>query len=222
MKDLGPLRYFLGIEVAFSPKGYFLSRAKYVNEVIHRVSLSDTKISDTPIELNVKVYTIDGVPLNDPTLYRELVGCLVYLMVTRPDLAYAIHVVNQFVSTPRCTHCTALVQILRYFRGTIFQGLLLSYTSSLELVAYADADWAGDITDRKFIFSFRMFLGDSLITWKSKKQTVVAYSIAEAEYRPMTHVTVEIHPQSDSILFPFVSLALQLAFFTKIHTTARF
>ncbi|GMP41874.1 hypothetical protein CsSME_00011821 [Camellia sinensis var. sinensis] len=169
MKDLGPLQYFLGIKVASSPKGYFLSQAKYANEVSHRVGLTDTKVSDTPIELNVKLNSIDGVPLDDPTLYCEHVGCLVYLTVTRPDLAYAVQVVSQFVSAPRSTHWAALVRVLRYLRGTIFQGLLLSSTSSLDLVAYADSDWAGDVTDRKSTSGFCVFLGDSLISWKSKK-----------------------------------------------------
>ncbi|XP_028122790.1 uncharacterized protein LOC114319917 [Camellia sinensis] len=141
MKDLVPLRYFLGIEVVSSPKGYFLSQAKYANEVIHRASLTDTKISDTLIELNVKLNSTDGVPLDDPTSYREL-----------------------FVFAPRSTHWATLVRILRYLRGTIFQGLLLSSTSSLDLVAYADSDWAGDVTDRKSISGFYMFLGDSLIS----------------------------------------------------------
>ncbi|XP_028065976.1 uncharacterized protein LOC114268945 [Camellia sinensis] len=110
MKDLGLLQYFLGNEVTSSPNGYFLSQAKYANEIIHRA---------------------------DPTLYRELVVCLVYLMVTRPDLAYVVHVVSQFVSAPRSTQWAALIQILRYLRGTTFQGLLLSSTSSLDLVTYA-------------------------------------------------------------------------------------
>ncbi|XP_028069541.1 uncharacterized protein LOC114272071 [Camellia sinensis] len=128
MKDLGPLRYFLGIEVASSSKGYFLSLAKYANEVIHRASLTDIKISDIHIELNVKLNTTDGVLLDNPTLYRELVDCLVYRTVTHPDLAYVVHVVSQFVSVPRSPHWAALVRILHYLLSTIFQDLLSSST----------------------------------------------------------------------------------------------
>ncbi|XP_028114597.1 uncharacterized protein LOC114312561 [Camellia sinensis] len=157
MKNLGPLRYFFGIEVASSPKGYFLSQAKYANEVIHRAGLTDTKLSDTPIELNVKLNTTDGVPLDDPTLYRKLVGCLVYLTVTRPDLAFVVHVVSQFVSARRSTYSAALLRILRCLRSTIFQGLLFFSTSSLDLVAYADADWAGDVNDRKSTSGFCIY-----------------------------------------------------------------
>ncbi|XP_028088676.1 uncharacterized protein LOC114289208 [Camellia sinensis] len=164
MKDLGPLQYFLGIEVASSPKGYFLSQVKYANEVIHHVGLTDTKVFDTPTKLNVKLNSTDGVPLDDLILYRELVGCLVYLTVTRPDLAYAVHVVSQFVFAPRSPHWATLVQILHHLRGTIFQGLLLSSTFSLDLVAYADSDWASDVTDCKSMPGFYMFLADSLIS----------------------------------------------------------
>ena len=95
---MGPLRYFLGIEVAFSLKGYFLSQAKYADEVLHRVGLTDSKVFDTPIELNVKMNSTDGVPFDDPTLYREFVDYLVYLTVTCPDFAYAVHIISQFVS----------------------------------------------------------------------------------------------------------------------------
>ncbi|XP_028062241.1 uncharacterized protein LOC114265622 [Camellia sinensis] len=152
MKDLGPLRYFFGIE------------------------------------LN----TTDGVSLDDPTLYHEFVGCLVYLTVTHPDLAYVVHVISQFVSTPCSLYWAVLVQILRYLRDTILQDLLLSSTSSLDLMAYADADWAGDVTDRKSTSGFCLFLGDSLISWKSKKQTVVASSTTEAEYYAMAHAIAEV------------------------------
>ncbi|XP_028105341.1 uncharacterized protein LOC114304378 [Camellia sinensis] len=88
IKDLGSLQCFLGIKITSSPKSYFLFQARYTNEVIHHADLTDTKISDTPIKLNVKLNTTDGIPLDDPTLYREFMGYLVYLTVTRFDLAY--------------------------------------------------------------------------------------------------------------------------------------
>ncbi|CAL5429371.1 unnamed protein product [Camellia sinensis] len=192
MKDLGFLRYFLGIEVATSPTGYLLSQTKYARDILSRANLTDEKIVDTPLELHAKFSASDGVPLEDPTLYRELVGCLVYLTVTRPDISYAVHILSQFVSAPRSTHWAALLRTLRYLRGTLLQCLLLSASSDLTLRAYADADWAGDISDRKSTSGLCVFLGDSLISWKSKKQSVVARSTAEAEYRAMAYATSEI------------------------------
>jgi hypothetical protein len=192
MKDLGPLRYFLGIEVASSSDGYLLTQTKYATDILHRAQLTDDKVVDTPIELHAKFSPSDGVPLADPTEYRELVGCLVYLTVTRPDISYAVHVISQFVCAPRSTHWAALLRILRYVRGTMFQCLHLSSSSALTLMAYADADWAGDPSDRKSTSGYCVFLGDSLISWKSKKQSVIARSTAEAEYRAMAHATSEV------------------------------
>ncbi|XP_058220572.1 uncharacterized mitochondrial protein AtMg00810-like [Rhododendron vialii] len=125
------------------PIGYLLDQFKYATDIIHRARLTDYKIVDTPLELHAKFSPSDGVPLEDPTEYREL--CL-----------------------------------------------LLSSTSSLTFQAYADADWAGDISDRKSTSGFCIFLGDSLISWKSKKQSVVARSTVGAEYRTMAHATSEI------------------------------
>ncbi|KAL5799508.1 hypothetical protein ACOSQ4_032392 [Xanthoceras sorbifolium] len=192
MKDLGSLRYFLGIEVAVSPKGYLLSQSKYTTEILERAPLTDTRTADTPSELNARYSPSDGTPLSDPTLYRTIVGSLVYLTITRPDIAYAVHIVSQFVASPTTIHWAAVLRILRYLRGTIFQSLLLPSTSSLQLRAYSDADWAHDSTDRKSVTGFCIFLGDSLISWKSKKQTVVSKSSTEAEYRAMASTTTEI------------------------------
>ena len=192
MKDLGTLRYFLGIEVAYSPRGYLLSQSKYIANILEQAHLSDTRIKDTPLEHNVRYTSSDGVPLSDPTLYRTLVGSLVYLTITRPDIAYAVHVVSQFVASPTTVHWAAVLRILRYLRGTQFQSLLFPSSSSLELRAYSDADWGGDSTDRKSTTGFCIFLGDSLISWKSKKQAVVSRSSTEAEYRAMASTTAEI------------------------------
>ena len=192
MKDLGSLRYFLGIEVAYSPRGYLLSQSKYVADILERARLTDNKTVDTPIEVNAKYSSSDGLPLSDPTLYRTVVGSLVYLTITRPDIAYAVHVVSQFVASPTTVHWAAVLRILRYLRGTVFQSLLLPSTSSLELRAYSDADHGSDPTDRKSVTGFCIFLGDSLISWKSKKQSIVSQSSTEAEYRAMASTTKEI------------------------------
>ncbi|KAK3010459.1 hypothetical protein RJ639_010668 [Escallonia herrerae] len=192
MKDLGLLRYFLGIEVAYSPKGYLLSQTKYANDILSRAKLTEVKVVDTPLELNVKLCLTDSTPLDDATLYRQIVGSLVYLTITRPDVAYAVHVVSQFVSAPRSVHWSAVVHILRYIHGTLSRGLLISSSPDLTLSAYSDADWAGDVSDRRSTTGFCIFLGDFLISWKCKKQSVVSRSSSEVEYRAMANTTAEI------------------------------
>ena len=192
MKDLGPLRYFLGIEVASSEKGYLLSQSKYTADIIERARLTDTRIVDSPLEVNARYTPSDGTPLPDPALFRSVVGSLVYLTITRPDIAYVVHIVSQFISSPTSIHWAAVMRIIRYLRGTLYQSLLFSSTSSLELRAFSDADWAGDPTDRKSTTSYCVFLGDSLISWKSKKQDAVSRSSTEAEYRAMASTTCEI------------------------------
>ncbi|XP_068640193.1 secreted RxLR effector protein 161-like [Aristolochia californica] len=147
---------------------------------------------DSPIELNHRLGPTDGDLLFDVTRYREVVGSLVYLTVTRPDITYVVHVASQFASAPRTTHWTVVLRILRYLCGTVHHGLLLSSTSDLVLTGYSDADWAGDPTDRKSTTGYCIFLGNSLVAWKSKKQSVVSRSSVEAEYRAMASITAEL------------------------------
>ncbi|XP_050920474.1 uncharacterized mitochondrial protein AtMg00810-like [Lathyrus oleraceus] len=164
MKDLGTLYYFLGIEVAYSPRGYLFFQSKYIANILEHTRLSNTKVINSHLKLNVKYDPSDGVPLSDPTLYRTLVDNLVYLTITRPDIAYHVHVVSQFVVSPTIVHWEALLRICSYLRGTRFQSLLFPSPSSLELRAYSDADWRDNPTDRNSITIFCAFLGDSLIS----------------------------------------------------------
>jgi hypothetical protein len=136
--------------------------------------------------------THDGEPLFDATLYRQLVGSLVYLTVTRLDIFYVVHIVSEFMAAPRSLHYAAVLRILRYLKGTLFHGLHFSSQSSLTLQAYSDADWAGDLTDRRSATGYCFLLGDSLISWRSKKQSVVARSSTEAEYRALADTTAEL------------------------------
>jgi hypothetical protein len=192
MKDLGPLSYFLGLEVSSSSDGYYLTQAKYTSDLISRAGITNSMIVDTPIEYNNRLNTHDGEPLPDATLYRQLVGCLVYLTVTRPDISYAVHIVSQFMAAPQSLHYIVVLQILRYLKGTLFHGLHFSSQSSLTLQAYSNANWAGDPTDRRSTTGYCFLLGDSLISWRSKKQSVVARFSTETEYRALADTTAEL------------------------------
>uniref|UniRef100_A0A2N9FCF5 Reverse transcriptase Ty1/copia-type domain-containing protein n=1 Tax=Fagus sylvatica TaxID=28930 RepID=A0A2N9FCF5_FAGSY len=141
MKDLGHLSYFLGFEITSSDDGFYLIQVKYSSDLLSRAGLTDHKIVDTPIELNARLTASSGELLPDPTLYRQLVGGLVYLRVTRPDISYTVHQVSQFMSAPQSTYYAAVLRILRYLKGTLFHGLHFSAQSPLILRTYSNADW---------------------------------------------------------------------------------
>ncbi|KAJ9536770.1 hypothetical protein OSB04_un000074 [Centaurea solstitialis] len=131
MKDLGKLHYFLGLEVLSDSSGTYLCQAKYISDLLSKAAVSDNKVASTPLEHNLHLAPNSGPPLQDPTRYRQLVGSLVYLTVTRPDIAYAVHTVCQFMATPCSDHYVVVIRILRYLKGTMFHGLHFSSKSSL-------------------------------------------------------------------------------------------
>jgi hypothetical protein len=131
ISDLGPLRYFFGIEISSTPEGFFLSQEKYIQDLFNRSSLTDYQTAETPMELNVHLTPTDGEPLEYPTRYRHIVRSLVYLGVTRPDISYFVHILSQFISAPTQIHYSHLLCVLRYPRGTISRHLFFSCSSSL-------------------------------------------------------------------------------------------
>ncbi|PRQ56213.1 putative RNA-directed DNA polymerase [Rosa chinensis] len=193
MKDLGELKYFLGIEVARGREGIYLCQRKYVLDLLTETGLLDCRPVDTPIEQNhcLAEYP-DQVPA-DRARYQRLVGRLIYLAHTRPDVAYAVSVVSQFMHNPSESHMDAVMRILKYLKSAPGRGVLFSkHSNILEVCGFTDADWAGNITDRRSTSGYFTFVGGNLVTWKSKKQKVVARSSAEAEYRGMAHGVCEL------------------------------
>ena len=112
MKDLGHLSYFLGLEITHSTDGLYITQVKYASEILSRAGLTDSKTIDTPVEFNARLTPSGGKPLSNPSLYRRLVGSLVYLTVTRPDIFYAIHQVSQYLSAPQSPHYASVLRIL--------------------------------------------------------------------------------------------------------------
>jgi hypothetical protein len=192
MKNLGGLKYFLGIEVARSNQGIFLSQRKYILDLLSEVGLLECKPAETPIVQNHKLGEHpDQVPTNKER-YQRLVGKLIYLSHTRPDIAYAVSVVSQFMHNPSDEHMDAVIRILQYLKSSPGKGLMFSKNDHLKVEGYMDADWAGNISDRKSTSGYFMFVGGNLVTWRSKKQNVVALSSAEAEFRGMAKGLCEL------------------------------
>ncbi|CAL2259305.1 unnamed protein product [Prunus armeniaca] len=234
MKDLGSLKYFLGVEVTRSKHGLFLSQRKYVMDLLADTGMLNCKPADTPIVGNHKlgVY-VDQVPTNRER-YQRLVGRLIYLSLTRPDIAYAVSVASQFMHSPSEDHIAAVMRILSYLKSAPGRGLLFKKNGHLDMEGYTDADYAGNITDRRSTSGYFTFVGGNLVTWYNKKQNVVSRSSAESEYRGIAqgsafeiannpvqhdrtkHVEVDRHfikekLEQKLISIPFVPLLEQLA-----------
>lgn len=191
MSDLGPLHHFLGMHVQSCDGGLFLSQKQYMLDILARAGMSECKPCTTPVDTNSKLSGVEGALVPDATDFRSLAGALQYLTFTRPDIAYAVQQVCLHMHAPREPHLAALKRILRYIRGTLDLGLLLRPSVSPDLVVYSDADWAGCPDTRKSTSGYAVFLGDSLVSWSSKRQVTVSRSSAEAEYRAVANAVAE-------------------------------
>ena len=192
VKDLGSLSYFLGVEANRSSQGLHLRQTKYICDLLNRTKMVGAKPLASPTISGTKLSSMDGSLLQDPTDYRQIIGALQYCTLTRPDIAYAVNQLCQYMHQPRTSHWQAMKRVLRYLKGAVNHGLY--YTpSSLELHAYCDSDWAGNPDDRRSTSGYGVFLGKNLVSWSSKKQNVVSRSSTEAEYRSMALATAEVY-----------------------------
>ncbi|GAB2293311.1 hypothetical protein Dimus_038260 [Dionaea muscipula] len=192
IKELGTPKYFLGIEIMNTKDGMYLNQKKYALDLLKEAGMTATKPMALPLDANLKLIADQGAPLADPSSYRRVIGKLIYLTITRPDICYVVHILSQFMSKPTDIHMRAAKHLLRYLKSAPGQGIFFSKYSKLELKAFCDADWASCPMSRKSLTGYFIMLGDSLIAWKSKKQGVVSRSSCEAEYRTMATTCYEI------------------------------
>ena len=164
MKQLGDLKYFLGIEVARSKHGIFLSQRKYNLDLLSKIGMLECKPVNTPIEHNHKLFECLSASPTDKGRYQRLVGKLIYLSHTKPDIAYAISMVSQFMHDPRKPHMDTVEPILRYLKVAPSKGLLFSNHGHLKVEGYTDVDWAGSVDDRKSTSGYFTFVGGNLMT----------------------------------------------------------
>ena len=182
MSMVGELTFFLGLQIKQLNEGIFISQGKYVNELLKRYNMDNAKHANTTMASSTKLdQDLDGKPVNEKT-FHGMIGSLLYLTASRPDIMFSVCLCARFQSYPKESHLTAVKSIFRYLAGTKNFGLWYPKGGDFSLVGYSGADYAGYKVDRKSTSGTCQFLGPSLILWHSKKQNVVALSIAEADY----------------------------------------
>jgi hypothetical protein len=194
LKDLGDLHYFLGIEVNKATCDIVLTQEKYASDLLKKVGMSGCKPVATPLSTSEKLSVHEGTPLgpDDATNYRSVVGALQYLTLTRPDIAFSVNKVCQFLHSPTTIHWAAVKRILRYIKSSIKLGIKIRRSNSTLVSAFSDADWAGDVDDRRSTGGFTVFLGSNLISWSARKQGIVSRSSIEAEYKSIANAVAEV------------------------------
>lgn len=180
LQDLGTLKYFLGLEIARSSDGISLCQRKYALDLLSSTGMTGCKPSSFPMIPNLKLSKTDGELFTDVGMYRRIVGRLMYLTITRPDLTFAVNKLCQYSAAPRSSHLTEVHKVLQYIKGTVGQGLFYSATPDLRLTSFADADWASCQDSRRSTIGFTIFLGSSLISWKSKKQLCLVLRLKQS------------------------------------------
>ncbi|KAK8957907.1 hypothetical protein KSP39_PZI000068 [Platanthera zijinensis] len=182
MSSMGELAFFLGLQVKQHVDGIFISQTKYARELVKKFGMSEASSMKTPMPTNAVLDADESGKPVDQTSYRAIIGSLLYLTATRPDIMFATCICARFQVSPRESHLTLVKRILRYVKGCPNLGLWYPHDSGFDLTGFSDSDYAGCKVDRKSTSGTCQFLGDRLVSWFCKKQTSVSTSTAEAEY----------------------------------------
>nr|GEU46078.1 putative ribonuclease H-like domain-containing protein [Tanacetum cinerariifolium] len=187
MSSMGELTFFLGLQVKQKKDGIFISQYTYVAEILKKFDFISVKTASTPIETRKPLVKDEEAANVDVHIYRSMIGSLMYLTASRPDIMFAVCACSRFQVTPKTSRLQAVKRIFRYLKGQPKLGLWYPKVSSFDLKAYSDSDYAGANLDRKSITKGCQFLDSRLISWQCKKQTIVATSTIKAEYVAAAH-----------------------------------
>ncbi|GJY03009.1 retrovirus-related pol polyprotein from transposon TNT 1-94 [Tanacetum coccineum] len=192
MSMMGQMSFFLGLQVSQNPRGIFINQSKYALEILKKYGLDSSASVDTPMVEKMKLDEDRQGKLVDPTRFRGMVGSLMYLSASRPDIVFVVCMCARYQAKPTEKHLHAIKRIFRYLKGTIHMGLWYPKDSGFALRAFADADYAGCQDTRRSTSGSAQFLGDKLVSWSSKKQKSMAISTTEAEYIALSGCCAQI------------------------------
>eukprot|EP00253_Pinus_taeda_P032123 PITA_32123 len=182
MKDPGQMHYFRGLEVWQQKGEIFLGQGRYATKILKRFGMGDCRPMATPMITNWKKIDASEDKDADPTLYRQLIGSLMYLVNTRPDICYAVNILSQFMVEPKRAHCAATKHVLMYLQGTVDYGLLYNKGKDIRLSGFTDVNCTGSLLDRKSTSGYCFNIGLRITSWCSRKQKFVALSFSKAKY----------------------------------------
>ncbi|GJT88959.1 retrovirus-related pol polyprotein from transposon TNT 1-94 [Tanacetum coccineum] len=182
MSMMGELNFFLGLQIKQMEDGIFFNQSKYIKEILNKFGLGDSKPMKTPMSSETKLMKDEECESVDSTKYRGMIGSLLYLTASRPDIMFSVCLCARFQEDPKTSHLEEVKRIFRYIKGTTHLGLWYPKGTGIETILYANSDHAGDYVDRKSTSGICTFVGCCLISWFSKKQTALVISTTEAEY----------------------------------------
>jgi len=191
VNNMGELNWLLGIQITFTEDGITLSQMTFIDKILNRFSMQDYKPISTSIDPNHRLKAIEvDEQRADTTAYQQIMGSLMYLVTgTRPDLAYTITHLSQFIASPSITHITEAKRVLRYLQGMKGQHLCYPWNNQLKMTAFTDASYGNCLDSRRSFSEYIFQLGNATISWRCRKQQSVATSTCEAEYMALAMMT---------------------------------
>ncbi|GLJ46748.1 hypothetical protein SUGI_0985860 [Cryptomeria japonica] len=182
MSMIGEIKFLIVLQVSQVKNGIFISKTKYIREILKTFGMEDSKPVGPPMVIGCKLSKNDEANEVNETLYQSMISKLQYAVHSRPDIVQAIGLVARFAANPKATHMVAVKRIFRYLKGTDEYGLWYPHKGNFNLSVFTDANWAENIDDRKSTSGGAFFLGDRIVSWTSKKQSCISQSTAEVEY----------------------------------------